>query len=298
LANSGNPKSAVVKTIDLPAIQPAPAGLSTRKNLLCQAFRSPIDVSFYTADPRISAVWRPSRLLWEQNRPLDAIAWLIESLGRNDLSANIRIPTLFLLAQMHIENSDPISAERCIQRGLRDLGQQTQSHSNVRDANRSNNSTNGGTQPYAISGREWLTLAIQSLTKGDLESCLRWIFQANRELACSATTSESQAEIKLTGDLNAVLACAMTQTRDFEEAERCLVTAYRLHLDTEAFESACRDLILTSRLAAGQGQLKRASSLLDVAECQLILTLPQDYAASNWLTDTIYRDRYSEWAVR
>jgi hypothetical protein len=232
---------------------------------------------------------------------LDAIAALTESIQQPELSANVRIPTLFLLAQMHIENGDSITAERCIQRciqrGLQSLGQQTHPPRKWRDSVRIDNSVDATIPPYSLGGREWLTLTILSLTKGDFESCQRWIDQADRALSCSATKSESSAEIRQIGDRHAVLACAMAQIKCFDEAERCLVVAYREHLNAESYESASRDLILTSRLAALQGQTERACSLLDAAECQLILALTSDAADSSPLTDIIRSDRYAESAV-
>lgn len=233
-------------------------------------------------------------MLWEQHRILDAIATLTEVFQQSELSAYFRIPTQFLLAQMHMENGDSISAEQCIQRGLQSLGQQTDAPRDWSDSVRIGNSVQSKIRPYSPGVREWLTLAIQSLTNGDVESSLRWIYQADRALSCSAAKSESRAEVRQIGDLHAVLACAMAQNNCFDEAEKYMVAAYREHLNAESYESACRDLILTSRLAAIQGQAERAYSLLDAAECQLILALPQDSADSSPLTDIIRSDRHAE----
>lgn len=229
-------------------------------------------------------------MLLEQHRMLDAIATLTEMIQQSEFPVTARIPTLFLLAQMHMENSDSISAEQCIQRGLQSLGRQIHTPRDWSDSVHDGNSAQSKIRPYSLGGREWLTLAIQSLTSGDVESSLRWIYQADRALSCSATKSEAQQ----IGDLHAVLACAMAQNDYFDEAERCMVAAYRVHLDAESYESVCRDLILTSRLAAVQGQTERAYSLLDAAECQLILALPQDSADRSPLTDIIRSDRYAE----
>jgi len=296
LPHSGYPKSAVVKTIELSAINTAYARRSPSQNLLCKALRSPIEISISTVDHRLASIWRPARLFFEQHRMLDALATLTEVIQQPELSANVRIPTLFLLAQMHIENDDSICAEQCIQRGLRSLGQQTHSHRDWSNSVGTGTSAQGKIQPYSLGVRDWLTLAIQSLTIGDVESSLSWIWQADRALSCGVTSSASSAQARQIGDLQAVLACAMAQNKCFEEADRCLLAAYQQHLEAESYESACRDLILTSRLAAIQGQADRAYSLLDAAECQLILALPSHAAENSPLADTIRSDRYAELA--
>ena len=228
---------------------------------------------------------------------LDAIAALTEVIQQPELLANVRIPTLFLLAQMHIENGDPIDAERCIQRGLRSLGQQTHLPRDGSNSVRIGTSVQAKSQTYSLSFRDWLTLAIQSLSNGDVESSLRWIYQADRTLSCGVLSSAAATQAQKIGDLHAVLACAMAQNQCFEEAERCLLAAYQQHIDAESFESASRDLILTSRLAAIQGQAERAYALLDAAECQVILATTQDSAASIRLNKIICSDRYAESAV-
>ena len=298
LPNSGNPKSAVVKTINFPVLQAAPLGRFPFQSLLCRRLRSPIELSISTNDRQLSGIWRTARLLTEQDRPADAISSLVESLRREELPASGRIPTLFLLAQLQIEIGDSISAERFIQQGLRDFGEQVPSDGSFRDNLRSNCSTESKFQPFALGGREWLTLAIQSLYNRDLESCLRWIHQANQQVRHFETVRLSRTEFRLTGDLHAVLACAMTQIGDFEEAEKCLSTSFTSHLKAESFESACRDLILTSRLAAAQGQADRANSLLDAAECQIIMTVNQDSVAGVKLSDIVYNDRYADTDAR
>ncbi len=297
LPHSGYPKSAVVKTFKLSSINAAHARRSPSQNLLCNALRLPLEVWISPADYRLASIWRPARLLFAQHRMLDAIVALTEVIQQPELSANVRIPTLFLLAQMHIENGDSICAEQCIQRGVRSLGQQTHSPRDWSNSVRTGNSVQGKILTYSLGVHDWLTLAIQSLTNGDVESSLRWIYQADRALSCHVTSSVSSTQARQSGDWHAVLACAMAQNKCFEEAERCLLAAYQQHLDAESYESACRDLILTSRLAVSQGQAERASALLDAAECQLMLALPSDSADRSPLTDIIRSDRYAESAV-
>lgn len=297
MPHSGNPKSAVVKTIELSAINALHAASPPAQNLLCRALRSPIEVSISTVDHRLASIWRPARLLFEQRRILDAISTLTDLIQQPELSVNVRIPTLFVLAQMHIENGDSICAEQCIHRGLRLLGQQTHSPRYWGDAIRIRNSVQCKSLTYSLGVRDWLTLAIQSLKNGDVESSLRWIYQADRALSCGVTSPATSAQARQIGDLHAVLACAMAQNQCFDEAERCLLAAYQQHIDAESYESASRDLILTSRLAAIQVQAERAKAMLDAAECQLILVQPSDAAESSPLTDIIWSDRYAESSV-
>ncbi len=296
LPDSGNPKSAVVKTVELSPINNAHSWRSSQ-SLLGKALRSPIEISISTVDHQLRSIWRPARLLFEQHRMLEAIGTLTEVIQQSDISANVRIPTLFLLAQMHTENGDSIRAEQCIQRGLRSLNQQTVSSGGWCDSARIGRSTTTIqhlTPPYSLGVRDWLTLSIQSLITGDLESSLRWIHQADRTLSCRVTSSARAREI---GDRHAILACTMAQNRCFEEAESSLLAAYQQHIGAESYESASRDLILTSRLAAMQGQTKRAHDLLDAAECQLTVSLASDAAECCPLADIIHSVRYTELAV-
>ena len=228
---------------------------------------------------------------------LDAIAALKEVIQQHEVSAHVRIPTLFLLAQMHTENGDSSCAEQCIQRGLRTLSQQTHVSRESSNSARTGNSVQGKIQPYSLGVHDWLTLAIQSLTNGDIESSLRWIYQADRTLSCGITSPAFLARARQIGDRHAVLACVMAKNRCFEEAECSLLAAYQHHLDAESYASASRDLILTSRLAAMQGQALRAHDLLDAAECQLVISLPSDVAECSPLADIIRCDRYAESAA-
>jgi hypothetical protein len=297
MPHSGNPKSAVVKKPDLSAPNVVHRWCFGSQSLLCKGLRSPIELSISTVDHRLASQWRPARLLLEQHRLLDAIATLAALVQQPTIATNIRIPTMFLLAQMHIENADSIRAEQCIQRGLRALSQSTFFPRDWNDSARIQSSIQREMRPYSLSFRDWLTLAIQALTQGDLESALRWIDQADRALSRSTANHESPELARQMGDLHAVLACAMVHNQCYEEAEKCLVTAYRQHIDGSFYESACRDLILTSRLATIEGQAERSLELLDAAECQLIMALPSDAADSSPLADAIYADRYAESAA-
>lgn len=160
-------------------------------------------------------------------------------------------------------------------------GSQTRSHLSAVDT----------TSHDALCSRDWLILAIHALLKGDLDSSLLWIHQADRRVFDSVTASDSHQRLRLIGDLHAVLACVAVKVREMNEAERFLATAYQRHVQAEAFHSVCRDLILTSRLALLQGQSDRAQTLLDAAECQIVVSFTPDEADRCPLMDVIYRDR-------
>ncbi len=145
--------------------------------------------------------------------------------------------------------------------------------------------------PQALCDRDWLILAMQALLNHDLESCLLWIHQADRRVFDSVAASESPRRLRLVGDLHAVLACVAAQAEEMEEAEKFLATAYQRHVQAEAFQSACRDLILTARLAMLQDQSDRTQTLLDAAECQLVMALTSDEADRSPLMDIIHSDR-------
>ena len=225
---------------------------------------------------------------------MEAFALLDEIARRTRQDSGVSIPTYLLFAHLLMEDGDSVGAERCVQAAVKELGQRTVMTVNPRFSNRSRISAGSGIQPYALGGREWLILAIQSLMKNDMASCLMWIHQADRRVFGSVAASESPQRLRLIGDLHAVLACVAAQTDEMNEAEKLLATAYQRHIQAEAFQSACRDLILTSRLARRQGQAERAQSLLDAAECQLVISLTQDETDRSPLMDIIHCDRMQE----
>jgi hypothetical protein len=92
--------------------------------------------------------------------------------------------------------------------------------------------------------------------------------------------------------VNAVLACVAARFGEFEESEKRLTIAYQYQQAVEAFGSVSRDLILTARLAALQGESQRAKSLLDAAECQLIMAFSPSVADCSPLAAAIHRTRY------
>jgi len=193
-----------------------------------------------------------------------------------------------------MEDGDSVGAERCLQAAVKELGQHTGMTAKGHFSTRSGISAGRGIQPYALCGREWLILAIQSLLKNDMASCLLWIHQADRSVFEPVAASESPQRLRLIGDLHAVLACVAVQSDEMNQAERFLATAYQNHMHAEAFQSACRDLILTSRLAMRQGQPERAQSLLDAAECQLVISLTPSETDRSPLMDIIHSDRMQE----
>lgn len=195
------------------------------------------------------------------------------------------------MAHMQMEIGDAIGAERCLQSAVKRLGQQAGMPAKSLIQPRSRISAVDTSSPYALRSRDWLILAIQALLKDDLQSCLLWIHQADRHVFEPVPASESPQRLRLIGDLHAVLACVAAQADEMEEAERLLATAYQRHVQADAFQSVCRDLILTSRLAMLQGHSDRANTLLDAAECQLVIALTPDEADRSPLMDVIYGDR-------
>lgn len=197
MPHSGNPKCAVVKKTDLSAPNAAHRWCSDSQSLLCKGLRSPIELSMSTVDHRLASQWRPARMLLEQHRLLDAIATLADLVQQPTVASNIRIPTMFLLAQMHIENADSVSArEQYIQRGLRALSQSTVVPPDWNDSARMQSSIQREMRSYSLSFRDWLILAIQALTHGDAESALRWIDQADRALSRSTASHESPKQVR------------------------------------------------------------------------------------------------------
>jgi len=241
--------------------------------------------------PQLAAFFRPVRSLWEQNHRAEAISVMTETSRRAGLFAGSSNPTLFLIAHMQMECGDPVSAERCLQSAMKQLGHQPGLPVKSSGQSRSRISTAATASPYALCDRDWLILAIQALLNHDLESCLLWIHQADRRVFDSVAAPESPQRLRLVGDLHAVLACVAAQAEEMEEAEKFLATAYQRHLQAEAFQSACRDLILTARLAMHRRQSDRTQTLLDAAECQLVMALPSDEADRSPLMDIIHSDR-------
>jgi hypothetical protein len=231
------------------------------------------------------------RSLWAQNHRTEALSAIGETDWRSGQSAGCSIPALFLMAHMRMEIGDTVGAERCLQSAVKQLGQQSEMPAKSFIQTQSCISAGETTSLYALGNREWLILAIQAFLKDDLQSCLSWILQADRHVFESVTASESPQRLRLIGDLHAVLACVAVKVQELDEAERFLATAYQRHVQAETFQSVCRDLILTSRLALLQGQSDRAQTLLDAAECQLVIALTPDEADRSPLMDIIYGDR-------
>lgn len=291
LPYSGKPKSAIVKTSEVAATCVARMVQFPATGLLCRKLRSPAEVSFSTTMPQLAAFWRPVRSLWEQDRRAEAFSAMAEKVRHAEQYANISIPTLLLMAQMQMENAGTVGAQRFLQSAMKQLGHQTGMPVKSSGPARSRISTVSATSRYALCGRDWLILAIQALLNHDLESCLLWIHHADRQVFDSVTASESPQRLRLVGDMYAVLACVAAQAGEMDESEQFLATAYQRHLQSEAFQAVCRDLILTARLAMLQGQSDRTQTLLDAAECQLVMALTADEADRSPLMDIIHSDR-------
>lgn len=238
--------------------------------------------------PQLAAFWRPARLLWEQNRRAESISAMADLTRRAEESAGIGIPTLLLMAHMRIDYGDSVGAERCLQSAMKQLGRQAVVPVKSFGRTRSRIST---ASRYVLCARDWLILAVQALLNHDPGSCLLWIYQADRRVFDSVAASESPQRLRLVGDLHAVLACVASQAAEIKEAETLLSTAYRTHVQAEAFEAACRDLILTARLAMLQCRPDRSQKLLDAAECQLVMALTGDEADRSPLMEVIHSDR-------
>jgi hypothetical protein len=268
-----NRKSATVLTRNFAATQYAPASQPIFNGLLCQALRSPVEVSFSSPRTELAIHWRSARTLWDQHRHTDAITDLSDSIWRSGPYSWMNIPTLVFLSHLQLEVGDPIGAERNLQTAIRKLGTQTEIPTRLRSASFSRLGKFDTGRTYAFYGRDWLILALHALAQNDAESCLLWIHQADRCLFDAVDASISPRRLQLIGDLHAVLACMAVQSNELVEAESFLATAYERHSQAEAYSSICRDLILASRLAFIQGQTQRAHSLLAAAECQLVTSL-------------------------
>jgi len=280
-------ESAVVKTSRIAGTQFQNRPRNPGRSLLCGQLRSPTEVSFAAEAPELWAFWGPARQLWELNQQSSAFADLTETVRRFRNSPGISIPTQFLIAQMKIDAGEIVAAERCLQHALKQLGQQTRirtipvfQHSGFKGGN--------SRQSYTLCNRDWLVLAIHAILKNDLESCLSWIFQADRRLFEPVSASKSDCRLRLNGDLHAVLACVAVQMNELNEAETFLATATEHHTRADAFRSVCRDLILTSRLARIKGQTQRAARLLQTAESSLMVSLPPSEAQRCPLMQVIY----------
>jgi hypothetical protein len=259
--------------------------------LLYGILRSPAEVSFSTTIPQLAAFWRPARSLWEQDLRTESISAMAGSARRARDDAGISIPTLLLMAHMQMDHGDIVGAEQCLQSAMKQLGHQTGVPKKSSGQARSRISTTATASPYALCARDWLILAILAIRNHDLESCLLWIHHADRRVFGSVAASGSPQRLQLVGDLHAVLACVATQAGEIEAAEKFLATAYQRHAQAEAFPAVCRDLILTARLAMLQGHSDRTQTLLDAAECQLLMALTPDDADRSPLMDIIHSDR-------
>lgn len=254
-------------------------------NLLSPALPSPLEPCFRADQIELMRAWRESQTSWCEDRIDESLIPLVRFLQRSGLASKLTVPTLFLAAHLNFHRDDAIQADRCIQSAVRIFAEESKLSDSCSQLIPDATCTLGVT--------EWLILALNSLIKSDMQSSLMWLHQAQRALEHSHCDSESPEQKRLHGDLHTLLACVAARSNELSESDKALAIAYRAHMEADSVRSACRDLLLSSRLATLQNQRARALSLLDGAECHLTLALSPREFENSPLVKIIHADRRS-----
>jgi hypothetical protein len=165
----------------------------------------------------------------------------------------------------------------------------------------------GAADDFPSPASSWLVLATSSLLGNDLDSCETWLHQAERSMHTMAIDVNSESFQIAAGDLFAIQACLLAQTRHWRKSEKLLLEAFRCHMQAGVYESAVRDLILKARVLVHRRKWQEADALLvEAATLANSLTKDMEVLASSTmllnLIQVINRDhslvRKSEQAFR
>jgi hypothetical protein len=134
-------------------------------------------------------------------------------------------------------------------------------------------------------------MADRCLLKQDLDSCETWLKQAERTMHGKDLNVESPEFQRAAGDLFAIKACLIAQTRNRTKAETFLTHALACHIKAGANFSTAQDLILQARLRLLDRNLREAELLLAQAEMTLERCLDSSLSDVERLRQAIQGDR-------
>jgi tetratricopeptide (TPR) repeat protein len=241
--------------------------------LLCSHVRTPSLPCTMPIDGALPVLWFQSNTSLEHLAFADASTLELADQQVAENSPSLTAEHLFLSAHRLMAAGKFALADRCLQKAL-------QLHS----ATPSNSAQN---RPSIA----WLVLATSALLKQDLDSCETWLKQAERTMHGKDLNVESPEFQRAAGDLFAIKACLIAQTRNRTKAETFLTHALACHIKAGANFSTAQDLILQARLRLLDRNLREAELLLAQAEMTLERCLDTSLSDVERLRQAIQSDR-------
>ena len=223
-------------------------------------------------DGALTVLWLQSNTSLE-HLPFDGACTVLADQQVAEDSATLTAEHLFLSAHKLMVAGKFAMADRCLQKAL-------QLHS-------TSPSNSVQSRPTVA----WLVLATNALLKQDLDSCETWLRQAERTMHGKDLNVESPEFQWAAGDLFAIKACLIAQTRNRIKAETFLTHALACHIKAGANFSTSLDLILQARLRLLDRNLKEAELLLAQAEMTLERCLDNSLSEVERLRQAIQSDR-------
>ena len=253
----------------LPAVASTPA----TPVLLCARVRTPSLPSAIPADGALPVLWFQGNSSLDHLSIADTNGLELADHQVGDKSPGLTAEHLFLSAHKLMAAGKFGMADRCVQKAL-------QLQSAMSHAPNQNKPT-----------MTWLVLATSSLLKNDLDSCETWLKQAERALRGKDLNVESPEFQRAAGDLFAIKACLIAQSRNRAKVDTFLTHALACHIKAGANLSTAHDLILQARLRLLDRHLKEAELLLAQSEMTLERCLDDSMADVERLRQAIQSDR-------
>lgn len=252
---------------------PVVPSTSTVPVLLCSRVRTPSLPSAIPVDGGLPVLWFQGNSSIDQFSIADSNGLELADHQVGDKSPELTAEYLFLSAHKLMAAGKFGMADRCLQKALQ--LQSTISHAP------------GHNKPTIA----WLVLATSSLLRNDLDSCETWLKQAERSMHGKDLNVESPEFQRAAGDLFAIKACLIAQSRNRAKADTFLTHALACHIKAGANLSTAYDLILQARLRLLNRSLKEAELLLAQAEMTLERCLDDSLADVERLRQAIQSDR-------
>ncbi len=252
---------------------PVIAATPTAPVLLCSSVRTPSLPSAIPVDGALPVVWFQSNASLDHLSITDTNELELADHQVGDKSPGMTEEYLFLSAHKLMAAGKFGLADRCLQKALQLQSAMTQAPSQ--------------NKPTIA----WLVLATSSLLKNDLDSCETWLKQAERALHGKDLNVESPEFQRAAGDLFAIKACLIAQSRNRTKVDTFLTHALACHIKAGANLSTAHDLILQARLRLLDRNLDVAELLLAQSEMTLERCLDDSMADVERLRQAIQHDR-------
>lgn len=243
--------------------------------LLCSQIRTPTLPSSISVEESLPVLWFQSNSSVEQLPLTGASSIELADHQVAGKSPALTAEHLFRTAHKLMADGKFGMADRCLQKAL-------QLHSAMQTAPPSS----PGSPTVA-----WLVLATSALLKHDLDSSETWLKQAERAMHGKDLNVNSPEFQRLAGDLFAIKACLIAQSRNHAKTETLLTHALACHIKAGANFSTAQDLLLQARVNLLDRNLKEATILLTQAEITLERCLDHRLTDVERLRRAIQSDR-------